>query len=26
MLFILILRKKPQTKVENLLLSHKEPS
>ncbi|HDY7980047.1 YtjB family periplasmic protein [Vibrio vulnificus] len=25
-LFILILRKKPQTKVENLLLSHKEPS
>ncbi|MGR3062839.1 YtjB family periplasmic protein [Vibrio vulnificus] len=26
MLFVLILRKKPQTKVENLLLSHKEPS
>ncbi|MCF8778665.1 YtjB family periplasmic protein [Vibrio sp. IRLE0018] len=26
MLFMLILRKKPQTKVENLLLSHKEPS
>ncbi|HDY7466836.1 TPA: YtjB family periplasmic protein [Vibrio vulnificus] len=26
MLFILILHKKPQTKVENLLLSHKEPS
>ncbi|EHI9240017.1 SMP protein [Vibrio vulnificus] len=26
MLFILILRKKPQTKIENLLLSHKEPS
>ncbi|EKO5168565.1 YtjB family periplasmic protein [Vibrio vulnificus] len=26
MLFILILRKKPQTKVENLLLSHKELS
>ncbi|ELE2040304.1 YtjB family periplasmic protein [Vibrio vulnificus] len=26
MLFILILRKKPKTKVENLLLSHKEPS
>ncbi|HFQ4983042.1 TPA: YtjB family periplasmic protein [Vibrio vulnificus] len=26
MLFMLVLRKKPQTKVENLLLSHKEPS